>query len=790
DSGYFEIKRPSSDSYRIKVMYVGYNPDSLVTGMRISAESKTQIIQLTPTPYEIDAVVVKSNQIQNNCLSTTTNTTKLETKNFTNTSAMDEGDIVQHLKLTAGVSAVQDNLGGFNVRGGSSDQTLILFDGIPLYHADHLWGFNSTLNEKNVEKVQLHKGGLSAEYGNRLSGVLIADGKAGDPNELNLGIDANLYSIRGYINLPIYKNLNAYIHYNQNNDFVNPEQLISRDDYLFYNNYETKVIPGKEGDMHYIYGSNMPSSVKRFSDFYDFNSKITFRPGKNDSITISILDCRDEISLNSMLDSALTQNGIRSEKWSNRGASLQYSHKWNEKQTSEIMAVFSQYANNTNFAYRYLNDSLADSVTNSYTNHNDIMHQRYVVKHHSNFNHYFNFKIGFEYARLNTGFNRNFFQYDSVQQLLFKNEKHSSQFIGFIENSTNLFNRFHVSLGCRMLYDNNLDEILYKPRMQASVRLTEKITTDFSWGVFHQYMHRSPSVVQYNISSFSSTNSWLYSQDDLKPSHAQQFTAGINLNTQLFSLQLTGYHKIYKHLNFFIPFDTEYLSVPNDVRKFRSNYVEWLEDQYQFQFEKEEYRGDQLFTSSKSVDVFQGTGKSSGFEITLIKTHGVYTGSLVYHKSNTKHKFPYINLGNEFIPAYERVHEFKSVQNISWRNLNFGVSYVLASGKLIPSSYAYKNYLSAESITLEHPCKWDLNTNEFLPYYQTLNGGINYQFNLFKDLKAKLGFTAQNILAFNNILSKYYNYTFDENDEVAIDDKLKEQKDLGRIFNFFIQIEF
>jgi hypothetical protein len=83
-----------------------------------------------------------------------------------------EADVLRSVQLLPGVTSRSDFTAGYNVRGGASDQNLVLLDGIPIYNPFHFGGLFGTFLEPTVGEVNLHLGGFSAEYGGRLSSVL------------------------------------------------------------------------------------------------------------------------------------------------------------------------------------------------------------------------------------------------------------------------------------------------------------------------------------------------------------------------------------------------------------------------------------------------------------------------------------------------------------------------------------------------------------------------------------------------------------------------------------------
>src|SRR5690606_40166242 len=83
-----------------------------------------------------------------------------------------ETDILKTLLLLPGVVNSGEGTSGFNVRGGGSDQNLLLLDQTNVYSSSHLYGFFSVFNNDAVQNIKLYKGGIPARYGGRASSVL------------------------------------------------------------------------------------------------------------------------------------------------------------------------------------------------------------------------------------------------------------------------------------------------------------------------------------------------------------------------------------------------------------------------------------------------------------------------------------------------------------------------------------------------------------------------------------------------------------------------------------------
>ena len=122
-----------------------------------------------------------------------------------------ERDIIKIFQMTPGVKSAGEGNSGFYVRGGGSDQNLVLLDEAPVYNASHLLGFFSVFNSDALKDVTLYKGGMPAEYGGRSSSVM--DIKMRDGNSKKFGATGGigLISSRLTLEAPIVKDKGSFM---------------------------------------------------------------------------------------------------------------------------------------------------------------------------------------------------------------------------------------------------------------------------------------------------------------------------------------------------------------------------------------------------------------------------------------------------------------------------------------------------------------------------------------------------------------------------------------------------
>ncbi len=184
--------------------------------------------------------------------------------------SLGESDIIKSVLLIPGVQSVGEGSAGFNVRGGSSDQNLILLYGAPIYNSSHFFGFFSAVNSDIIRDVTLYKGGIPGRYGGRISSVLDITSKDGNRKEFAGNAGISPITAHFMVEGPIKKDTCTYI------------------------------LTGRTTYSNWVFGLIDNASLKNSrASFYDLNGKITYDLNKNNRIDISSYLSHDSFRFNS-----------------------------------------------------------------------------------------------------------------------------------------------------------------------------------------------------------------------------------------------------------------------------------------------------------------------------------------------------------------------------------------------------------------------------------------------------------------------------------------------------------
>ncbi len=206
--GFYSITLEPGD-YTVEYRFLGYETITkevpLMANQRIDLELSEGGVQLTE-------VVVTGEPEDINVSGVQMSTQKLDIKTIQKLpSFLGEVDVIKSIQTLPGVSTVGEGASGFNVRGGSVGQSLVLLDEAPVYNSSHLLGFFSVFNPDAVKDVKLIKGGIPARYGGRIASILDVRTKEG--NSKRLAVQGGVGSIfsRLAVEAPIVKDKASFI---------------------------------------------------------------------------------------------------------------------------------------------------------------------------------------------------------------------------------------------------------------------------------------------------------------------------------------------------------------------------------------------------------------------------------------------------------------------------------------------------------------------------------------------------------------------------------------------------
>ncbi|MBC8319800.1 MAG: TonB-dependent receptor [Bacteroidetes bacterium] len=595
DYGFYSLTMPKG-KYHIRYSYIGFESTVLTIDLN---KNQVHDIEMKILESTLGEVVIKGQADNENIRSAEMGVVKMDIKEIEKIPVLfGEQDIIKTLTLMPGVSSGGEGKGGFYVRGGNTDQNLILLDEAPVYNANHLMGFFSVFNSDALKDIKLYKAGIPAQFGGRLSSVLDVHMKDGNSKKYTVSGGLGLISSRLTIEGPIVKDQGSFI------------------------------ISGRR-----TYADILLGMVdKDFSDvdlfFYDLNAKANYRIGEKDKVFISGYFGRDKLG---------TENfGFN---WGNTTGTLRWNHIFNNRLFSNTSFIYSSYDYEIN-----VNRSNSDfRITSGIEDYH--FKQDFTLFASTNNN----IKFGFDviYHIFKPGELKSFG--DTELNNIIIDKKHAFESGLYLSNEQKIGSRIMLEYGIRLSmfnevgpgtinqYDVNgniIDEKEYsdleliqsylipEPRFSMSYVLNEQSSLKASYQRNAQYIHLLSAATSDNP-----TDVWMPSSSVIKPEKANQYSVGYfrNFMDNMFESSIEVYYKDMYDL------------------------VDYQDG------------ADVLLNEHVEAELVFGNGRSYGIELLFKKRIGKFTGWVGYTLSKTEHKFDAINNGAWFSARQDRTDDISIV---------------------------------------------------------------------------------------------------------------------------------
>jgi len=300
--GNYKLTIPVGE-YDLSLNYAGFEQDD--RNIKVSGNGIVDF-ELAEKSIKLKEVLITDRAINLNVVRTQMSTIKFNTKIIKELPMfLGEKDIIKSITLLPGVQSTGEFGTGFFVRGGSSDQNLILVEDVPLFNSSHMFGLSSAINSDGINSVTLLKAGIPSKYGERASSVM----------DIRLGTTADTLSFKGGIGLL--------------NTRLNLEMPL-------FNKRVSLLIGGRSSYSNWLLHALPDADLKNSSaSFYDINSLLKIRFDSKNSLALFGYFSNDKFSF--------TKNAPY--HYDNLLASARYSHIFNEKLYSSLLLGISRYRN-------------------------------------------------------------------------------------------------------------------------------------------------------------------------------------------------------------------------------------------------------------------------------------------------------------------------------------------------------------------------------------------------------------------------------------------------------------
>lgn len=632
--GFYAVPVPPG-TYNLVISYVGYQKQTKV--VQLLDKNIRLDLELAEEGKQLQEVSVSAKREDDNVRNIEMSVNRIDVKTLQRIPALlGEVDVVRSIQLLPGVSTVGEGATGFNVRGGSIDQNLVLLDEAPVYNSSHLFGFFSVFNPDAVKDVKLIKGGIPANYGGRIASILdvrLKEGNAKKP-ELNGGIGL-IFSRLSY-ERPLFKGKGSFI-------------VAARRSYA-----DILAQPFLRGDLK---GSKFY--------FYDLTAKANYHINDRNTVFLSGYFGRDVFGADFGFN------------WGNTTASARWNHVFSDKLFLNTTAYYSNYDYSLDSDLKRRPENAGDyfrtdSRIVDYSLKPDFtlfLGRSTVTFGGQSILHDFQpgtataassgdvrtFGLTSKYALENALYVGNEQQVSPKLQLQYGLRYSLFNYIGpgdayaFTTNVPLGTSRFPITTVQYRKGETIQTYGNWEPRFSAKYELGNNSSLKLSYNRLAQYIHLIS-----NTTASTPLDIWTPSTNNIKPQLADQIAGG-----------------------FFKNFGRSD-GVGSEFEASVEIYYKWLQNQIDY------VDGANLILNKfLEGDLLSGKGRAYGAEFYLKRNRGVVNGWVSYTLARTERQVAGVNNGGWFPTRFDKPHTLTTVLLIDplrAKRWNFSATFTLASG--------------------------------------------------------------------------------------------------------------
>jgi hypothetical protein len=650
--GYYSIT-VNKGKVTLLVNYIGYEQKSLTIDV---ASNLTLDISLKEKITSLNEVVVFSTKKDRKIFSTDMSVEKISAKDIKQIPmVLGEADVIKSIQLLPGVSAPDEGSGGFNVRGGSADQNLILLDEAIVYNPSHLFGFFSVFNADALKDATIYKGGIPSKYGGRLSSVLDIRMREGNNKKFTATGGIGLLSSRVTLEAPIGK---VY------EDGANGSFLLSA-----RRSYADVFLP--------LSSDTTINRNKLY--FYDLNFRSNYRLSSKDRIFLSGYFGRDKIDV---------PNGFGN-SWGNITSTLRWNHLFSPKLFMNVSAIYSNYDYEITF---YPGNSFQWNSSLSNVNF------KADFDYYAGEKHKIKFGIGSILYQFNPGNIKPFGVKSTINPTNYK-EKRAVENYAYLQDDYRISNRLTIMYGLRISQFAEMANDSIPIYVNGKSVVYNPVINNYEKGTISSYKNYGRNELLNNSFGIEPRLSFNYQVNDVS-----SIKLGYNRMYQYIHLLSTATSPtpldIYTPSSSFIKPQIADQIASGYFRNFKDNtyefsieaYYKWMQNQFDFID-----GASPLLNNSPETIILNGDARSYGLEFMIKKSEGRVTGWISYTLSKAERRTPGvdggrgINNGAYYSTNYDKPHNIAITGNYKFsEKWSISANFIYQSGR--PATYPESKY--------------------------------------------------------------------------------------------------
>lgn len=246
-----------------------------------------------------------------------------------------EPDVLLTMQQLPGINSIDETVSNINVRGGTHDQNLFMWNGIRLFQTGHFFGLISALNPNLAHEIKIFKNGTPAFYGESVSSAVDISSRPKDIGDGSFTIGSNMISVDFYTKIKASEKANFEVSARRSfTDVFNFPTYTKYSKRIFQNTIVTDL--DNSTDVNY-------KSDKEFY-FYDFTGQYHQKIGTKHDLYVDMIGINNNLDFTqgTITNKVITE--VSSLKQLTLGATVGWKTQWSENHSSEIGIYGSYYS--------------------------------------------------------------------------------------------------------------------------------------------------------------------------------------------------------------------------------------------------------------------------------------------------------------------------------------------------------------------------------------------------------------------------------------------------------------
>ncbi|WP_412476589.1 TonB-dependent receptor [Flavobacterium sp. TBRC 19031] len=443
-NGHFNIPKISSDLIRIQ--HQGYqtfsiNPEDLNV-------PDCPKFKLQPILQSLDEVVTQR-YLTTGISKKNDGTIVIKPKKFGLLPGLIEPDVLQTMQQVPGIISIDETISNINVRGGTHDQNLFLWNGIRMFQTGHFFGLISAFNPSLAQNITISKNGSSAFFGESVSSLVDISSQTNNTENTNASLSSNMISAEFYSKIKISDNSNF--------TFSARRSLTDVLESPTYNNYSNRIF---QNTVITDLSTNAMVGYKSNVDFYfyDITAQFEQKIGNKHQFNIDVIAIENTLQFDQSTATLNKNSALEQESF---GGSLHWKTTWNTNHTTEFKGYFSAYDLNSS------NQTLESNQTLSQKN--KVLDYGFQIRNSNRLSDLLTLNSGYQLNEIGVT------NFDEINLPLFSRTITNVliSHVGIVEGMYETANKkTFIRAGLRANYFDKFGLFLAEPRMQFNQALS------------------------------------------------------------------------------------------------------------------------------------------------------------------------------------------------------------------------------------------------------------------------------------------------------------------------------